>query len=57
MQLMNIFKWVKYKNGYKEIFETQYLKQPTQIDFETCTKINKALSFPNVFASLNCMHS
>jgi hypothetical protein len=41
----------RFVNATKEIFETQYLTQPTHI------KINKALGFPNVFASLSCMHS
>jgi hypothetical protein len=45
---MDVMKW--FINVTKENFETQYLKQPTHI------KINKALGFPNVFASLNCMH-
>jgi len=64
MQLMNISKWVNttmdamkwFVNATKEIFETQYLKQLTKINFETDIKINKVLSFPNVFISLNCMH-
>jgi hypothetical protein len=52
---MDAMKW--FVNATKEIFETQFLKQCTQINFETHIKINKALGFSNVFVSLNCMHS
>lgn len=51
---MDAMKW--FVNATKEIFETQYLKQPTQINSVTDIKIGKALSFPYVFISLNCMH-
>ncbi len=40
----------------KEIFETKYLRQPTQDDIERQLKINEPQGFLGMFASLDCMY-